>query len=252
MPDPSAEAWLTPSSVPALVAGEVHVWRAAVPAAGAEPARWRGALTEGDWARIERKRQEADRRRELTNRAVQRLLLAAYTGQVPHAVRFAAEQRGKPVLADVAPAQRIEFNSSHAGDWTVHAFAYAQPIGVDVERWREIERDDLVRQFFAADERAEWALLDSEGREAAFFAGWTRKEAYLKALGVGLMKPLDSFAVTLAPAGPAQVRWCADDPAAASRWRLTPLTVAERYAATVAHSATTTAVRRFTFPPAGW
>lgn len=245
----SEDPWPSWTVPPPLASSEVHVWRVRVPAIGAEPAGWRALLTPDEQARVERKRMPADRQRELTSRAVQRQLLGCYLGVRPEAVAFATEQRGKPVLAGGAPGARLEFNLSHSGDWSLLAFVWNHPIGADIERWRELERDDLVRQFFAPAEQQEWAGIPPAARRAAFFAGWTRKEAYLKALGVGLMKPLDSFAVRMAPDAPAALLWCAEDAAAATRWRMDAFTPAEGYSAAIAFSSAVTTIRRFTFTP---
>lgn len=232
---------------PPLTASEVHVWRVRVPAVGAEPADWRALLTPDEQARVERKRMSADRQRELASRAVQRLLLGAYLGVTAGSIAFSTEQRGKPVLAGTQAGSRVEFNLSHSGDWSLLAFARNHPVGVDIERWRDLERDDLVRQFFAPVEQREWEGIAPEMRRAAFFAGWTRKEAYLKALGVGLMKPLDSFAVRLAPDAPAALLSCAGDSEAAARWRIDAFTPAENYSAAIAVSSEVTTIRCFTF-----
>ncbi|HEY0968283.1 MAG TPA: 4'-phosphopantetheinyl transferase superfamily protein [Opitutaceae bacterium] len=241
------DSWPSCAVPPPLTSFEVHVWRVRVPAVGAEPAGWRALLTSDEQARVERKRMPADRQRELSSRAVQRLLLGAYLGVRPESVAFTTEQRGKPVLAGAVPGARLEFNLSHSGDWSLLAFARNHPVGADVERWRDLERDDLVRQFFAPAEQREWADIPPERRRAAFFAGWTRKEAYLKALGVGLMKPLDSFAVRLDPGAPAALLSCTEDPAAATRWRIDAFTPAEAYSAAVAVSSAVTTIRCFTF-----
>lgn len=240
--------WPECAAPPPLGSAEVHVWRVRVPEVGAEPAGWAALLTPAEQARVERKRIPADRQRELTSRAVQRLLLGAYLGLPAETVAFSTEQRGKPVLAGAVPGARLEFNLSHSGDWSLLAFARNHPVGADIERWRDLERDDLVRQFFAAAEQREWEGIAPGTRRAAFFAGWTRKEAYLKALGVGLMKPLDSFAVRLAPEGPAALLSCAEDPEAPTRWRIEALTPAEHYSAAIAVSSEITSIRGFTFP----
>lgn len=241
--------WPSLAVPPALASSEVHVWRVRVPEVGTEPAGWAELLTSEERTRVERKRMPADRQRELTSRAVQRQLLGGYLGVRPETVAFSTEQRGKPVLAGAAPGARLEFNLSHSGDWSLLAFVRDHPVGADIERWRDLERDDLVRQFFASAEQSEWAGIPPEMRRAAFFAGWTRKEAYLKALGVGLMKPLDSFAVRMAPEAPAALLSCLDDPAAASRWRIDAFTPAENYSAAIAVSSEVTTIRCFTFTP---
>lgn len=190
-----------------------------MPASGAEPPTRLDVLTEDERARLARKRQAADRQRELTSRAALRLLLGAYLGRPAREIGIATEGEGKPVLADAPAGTRIEFNVSHSGNWVLLAFALGCRVGIDVEAWTELSSDEIVRGFFAPPEQLAWEQLPPAEKQAAFFSAWTRKEAFLKALGVGLARPLDSFAVRFAPRdAPAELLWCADDPLAPQRW----------------------------------
>jgi 4'-phosphopantetheinyl transferase len=76
----------------------------------------------------------------------------------------------------------------------------ALPIGVDVEVWRPLsDRDSLARRYFSPAEFASCAATPEDGRTAAFFACWTRKEAIVKVDGRGLALGLSSFDVEVAP-----------------------------------------------------
>ncbi len=212
---------------------EVHVWRISVRQPPPVLERWRVLLTAEERARLERFRFPDDATRELVSRGALRAALGAYLGVGPATVTFATEEKGKPVLATVPAAGRIEFNTSHAGEWVLLAFAHGRPVGVDVERWREVDSADLVRGYFSPGEIAEWESLPEATRIEGFFNGWTRKEAYLKALGVGLAKPLDSFQVRLAPGAPAGLVADRDDPEAGTRWKVWPVPVGPGYAGAV-------------------
>jgi 4'-phosphopantetheinyl transferase len=108
-------------------------------------------------------------------------------------------------------------------------------VGVDVERIRrDMELESIARRYFSQREVAELLALPPEQREIAFFNGWTRKEAYIKAQGLGLSLPLDSFDVSLAPDEPAILRETRPDPQKAARWRLESLEVDAQYVAAVA------------------
>jgi len=76
--------------------------------------------------------------------------------------------------------------------------------------------------------------LPLDQRETAFFTCWTRKEAYIKAQGLGLSLPLESFDVSLTPNEPAILRATRPDPQEAARWTLLPLDVDPCYQAAVA------------------
>lgn len=140
-----------------------------------------------------------------------RCLLAEVVGCAPADLPLTLGPNGKPMLAD-GP----RFNLSHAAGLAALVVTEADVLlGVDIEGARMVE-PDLALRVFAAEELADLSTLSSTAREAAFFRGWTRKEAVLKATGEGLRADLKSFAVTL-DAAPRLLRMDGDQPDA---WRL--------------------------------
>jgi 4'-phosphopantetheinyl transferase len=129
-----------------------------------------------------------------------RRLLGELLGQAPAALTFTAGAHGKPALGDAARDAGLHFNLSHSADRGFIGWAWGRHIGVDLERWRDM-RDEaaLVRRFFSPTEIAAYERLPEVERHAGFFGCWTRKEAYVKAVGRGLSLPLGSFDVTLGP-----------------------------------------------------
>lgn len=127
-----------------------------------------------------------------------RQLLAPLVQVAPDQIRFDAAAHGKPHLADAAAASGLQFNLSHSDGWGLVGWAHRRHIGVDVEVWRAM-RDEraLVHRYFAPAEIAAYEALPDAARAEGFFNGWTRKEAYIKAVGRGLGLPLDSFDVSL-------------------------------------------------------
>lgn len=209
------------------------MWRLRVPAVGTEPASWRDWLSVEERERIGRKRHALDRQRDLTSRAGLRFLLAGYLGCDPGGIDLTTEANGKPVLTPSPGGPRLEFNASHAGEWVLLAFAHRR-VGIDVEAWREIDHDEIVRHYFAPAEQAAWEGVPAAERLPAFFAAWTRKEAYVKALGTGLNLPLDRFAVRFHPADvPAELVSCEEGGDARS-WLLADCSPAPRYSGAVA------------------
>ena len=219
----------------ALTAGRVDVWATALDRAPAALARLRVVLSDDEAARATRFHFERDARRFIVARAVLRDLLGAYLGMAPRAVRFVYGARDKPALALPLDASGMQFNVSHSGEIALCAVGLQQRLGVDVEQIRALA--DLValaqRNFSAAECRALFAL-PPERRPGAFFACWTRKEAYIKALGDGLAHPLDAFTVSFAAGEPARVVEIRDEPAAAERWTLAAIGVGPGYEAAVA------------------
>jgi 4'-phosphopantetheinyl transferase len=248
------ENWTTLSSPPPLLRGEVHFWRVLVPETEGIPAHWAGLLTAEERASAARKRIPLDARRTLTSRACLRLLLARYLAVRPDAIAFTANATGKPRIAAPAVAPTLEFNVSHSGAWVVFAFARGLPLGVDVECHRELEFSELVNSFFSPEERATWATIPSADHLGAFFSAWTRKEAYLKAIGVGLSKSLDSFTIAFDSGPTSELIWCASDASAPQRWVIASIDLAPDHACALAVPSAVTALHAFTFdtePPSG-
>lgn len=221
-----------------------------MPDAGGIPPAWPGLLDAGEQAHAARKRIPLDARRTLTSRACRRLLVGSYLGVPPAAVEFATTAAGKPQLAVAAGAPALEFNVSHSGNWVVLAFARGLALGIDVECHRALEFSELVNAFFSPQERAAWSSLPAAEHARAFFSAWTRKEAYLKALGLGLLKPLDSFSVAIDSGPASDLVWCSSDASAPDRWAIASLDLAPGYACALVVGSAATALRTFTFDPA--
>ena len=149
---------------------------------------------------------ERDRRRFIVARSRLRHLVGARLGMSPRAVRLVSGRHGKPALASRSAHQDLRFNVSHCGELAVYAFSVARDIGIDLEAVRTMrDAGDIAAGFFSAREHDAYRALDLCQRPQGFFNCWTRKEAFVKALGDGLHCPLDAFDVSLAPGEPARV-----------------------------------------------
>jgi 4'-phosphopantetheinyl transferase len=166
-------------------------------------------------------------------RGALRVLLGRYLNATPNCINFNYGSRGKPSLGTQA---RIQFNVSHSGALAVMVFTLDCDLGVDVEQIRPLpDIQEIATQFFCVDEAAELMSLTAHERERAFFLCWTRKEAYIKAVGDGLYVPLNSFRVTLRPTEPARLIQLNDNSEAAMAWSLHDLSVTSNYAAALAY-----------------
>ena len=139
-----------------------------------------------------RHRHEHDRANYVTRHAALRLILARYLKVSPASLVFAEETNGRPILA--SPAAPLYFNLGSSGDIALLAVSCVAPVGVDVEKVREIANlPALARDHFAPTEFDDLNRLAPEERLFSFFVTWTRKEAFVKATGLGLSFPLDGF-----------------------------------------------------------
>src|SRR5208283_6416 len=140
-----------------------------------------------------------------------------------------------PMLATSASSDTLDFNVSHTAGLALLAFARGRKIGIDVERIRrDFGTAEIAERFFSKAERAALRELPQEQRHEAFFRCWTRKEAFIKALGEGLSHPLDQFDVSLAPGQPAALLAARPHAEEVTRWSLWDLQVPGDYSAALA------------------
>jgi 4'-phosphopantetheinyl transferase len=147
--------------------------------------------------RAGRLRFERDRRRFIVARARLRELLGARLGVPPAAVELACGKNGKPALARRCAGADWRFNVSHCGDVAVYAFSPGREVGIDVEAIRALPAADAIAaQFCSPRENEAYRALAARDKPLGFFKCWTRKEALVKALGVGLSVRLDRLDVS--------------------------------------------------------
>lgn len=227
-----SDRWAVPTAHPFLSEDEVHVWRAEVDLPAERLQRLETLLSEEERERADRFLVAPPRRRFVVGRGLLRALLGAYLDADPARLRFTYGPHGKPALFDDSA---ISFNVSHSGDLVLGAFARRREVGVDVERFRpDFAGEEIAQRFFSPREVAALRALPAESRLDGFFACWARKEAYIKARGLGLSLPLDRFHVALDPQRPAALLGADDDPDAAARWSLCALAPGVGYAGALA------------------
>ena len=205
------------------VSDEIDVWLIRLPADGPLPCSFETCLSIEESQRAARFIFERDRARYTVAHTALRRILARYTGEDAAALEFRTAERGKPYLAQ---HPGLRFNLSHSGCWALVAVARSRELGVDIECIRaDRSTEEIAHRFFAPEEVRELMETPPVRRVAAFFACWSRKEAYIKARGEGLAIPLDSFEVSLGEE--AILRKAVD----CDRWWMCALHAPEGYAA---------------------
>ena len=216
---------------------EVHVWTASREAPDAAVEGFRALLTDDERRRADRfasaGRPPAIRRRPGP---------APDRSSATTSIARAAKGSGSSPTPTASPASTPPPASTRRSGstwptparWSLYAIARGRDLGVDIERIRpEFGAQAIASRFFAPGEVAALLGLPVEGRTLGFFHGWTRKEAYIKARGMGLALPLDEFEVALDPARPAALLATAPDPGEAARWSLVGLPTEPGYVAAV-------------------
>ncbi len=169
-------------------------------------ARYLDWLSAEERARYRRFHFDVDREVFLMAHALVRAVLGEWAGLAPSALRFQTAENGKPAVAVGTSGEEIQFNLSHTRELVACAVSRACPLGVDVEGI-DVERDvsGVARRVLSAVEHSDWNSRTGEARARRFFEYWTLKEAYIKALGVGLDQPLRDLTFTILPGGRATV-----------------------------------------------
>ena len=215
-----------------LESHQVNVWRISLSLHSAAVESLQSTLSEGESQRAARFHFTKDRDHYIVSHGGLRDILARYLRCEPGQLNFSTGEYGKPALI---PDKGLEFNLAHSGNYALIAITCGRKIGVDVEHIRQnMEFERIANRFFSPNEISELMTLPPDQREVAFFNCWTRKEAYIKAQGLGLSLPLDSFDVSLTPDEPALLRATRPDSQEAARWFLLALEVDVGYAAAIA------------------
>jgi 4'-phosphopantetheinyl transferase len=175
---------------------------------------------------------EKHRRRFIASHTAMRQILGLSTEIAAEELAFSYGEKGKPEFAGEQKKSGIKFNLSHSEDIAVLAVTRGLTVGIDIE-WinPEFATEEIARRFFAAGEVQHLQSLPATEQSNAFFACWTRKEAYVKALGDGLFVPLDSFEVAFGPGVPAALLQVVVDPGETGRWSMYDVEVPQGYRA---------------------
>lgn len=205
-----------------ISANDVRVWVTSLKISPSELAALWHVLAKDERERATRYRFDKDRRRFIAARGRLRQVVGHYLSIPPAEVLFQSNPFGKPALA--LGSVRFQFNLSHAGVWALIAVGRDRSLGIDIEPVNDRVRwEDLAPLIFTRREQHELALYPLNEKHHAFLRGWTRKEAYVKARGLGLSLPLDRFDVPLAAKKIEMLIDTARDTEAQGQWRVYPI-----------------------------
>ncbi|MCP6758301.1 MAG: 4'-phosphopantetheinyl transferase superfamily protein [Fischerella sp. CENA71] len=219
--------WLTAPTNLTLLPDDVHVWRISLDRPESELQALQTTLSSDEIARAQRFYFEQHRQRFIAGRGILRKILGRYLGVEPQAVEFTYELRGKPLLADSFADSGLSFNLSHSQDLALCGVSRNRKIGIDVEYMRSVsDVEALAERFFAPREYELVRSLPQNQQQQVFFRYWTCKEAYLKAIGVGIVQ-LEKVEISLTLEQPAKL--ITDE-----EWNLIELVPGDHYLGAVA------------------
>jgi 4'-phosphopantetheinyl transferase len=217
---------------PQLRPQELHLWCVDFDRSRATIDRLVECLSDEERQRSQRFLRDVDRQQFIVSHGAVRTILGQYLGIPPGHIEIKIGPGGKPQLANSPHFPPLHHNLSHSERLAMIAVTLDHEVGVDVERIRpSVDIESIVQRFFAPGERTRWQALPDHERLAAFFRCWTRKEAYLKARGIGLSSGLDQFEVSLAPGEPARLLRGDIPGDSPQRWQMHDVSPAEEYMA---------------------
>jgi len=253
MPVDSSYVWPEGPQKPTVPLGSIDVWRLRLDDAQLDDLspRYeadRSVLAPDEVARASRFHFAKDRIRFTRCRSVLRHVLGRYLDVAAQGVRFNYTPAGKPELAADQNTRGLRFNVSHSDQMALIAVGVGVRLGVDIERMRaDVNAAELSERFFSSRERESLRSLPESLRVAAFYACWTRKEAFLKATGEGLAFPLSDFSVSVDPEKEARLEEIRGNAHAARQWSLIDVHAAVGFRSAVAAESPALAVATFTF-----
>jgi 4'-phosphopantetheinyl transferase len=227
--------WTPPPERLRLVDDDVHVWLADLRQPPSRIESLSHLLSPDELKRAEGFYFERQREAFIIARGLLKTTLASYTGAHPRDLNFAYSPYGKPSLSGACGDDDIRFNLSHSHGLALYAVARGREVGVDLEYCRRrVAFREIAERFFSPREVETFRRLPEHLRREAFFNCWTRKEAFIKAVGEGLSFPLDALDVSLTPGEPAALLGVRDTGRQAAHWALRELQPAPGYVGAVA------------------
>jgi 4'-phosphopantetheinyl transferase len=200
--------------------------------------------------RADRFHRELDRNRFRIVHTAMRMILAEYLNMAPQDVLFSSTTGMKPEIDSQFSDTGIQFNLSHSSELALLAVTRGARVGVDIEWMKpDFPIDEVAALSFSTAEISMLNTLPANERVEAFFSCWTRKEAYIKALGDGLSVPLDSFDVVFGSQRAAVLVGVHNNSGEASRWSMYDLSVPKNYKAALVVEGTAHRVHQFQWPP---
>jgi 4'-phosphopantetheinyl transferase len=205
-------------------------------------------LSHDERLRAERFFFERDKRRFIAARALLRIMLAGYLGANPDSLVFSYGVAGKPALAG-RWAGALDFNVSHSTDGVLYAIATGRAVGVDLEYIRPLhDMAEIAARVLSRGEQEIFSNASPAACERMFYEFWTRKEAFIKAMGYGLSFPVQQLDVTLPFGQPSRLVTICDTGSGNRNWTLCSLAPEPAYAAALVVEGEASQIRIWQWP----
>lgn len=219
--------------MPELTVGIVHLWKFTLPQSVDVMKKFESSLSIDELVRVEKFHFKPQKDQFIAARGGLRSLLADYLHQNPADIFFRYGEYGKPYIENTD----LNFSLSHSGNHIVYAFTRGAAIGVDIEEIKnDIDFFSIGKLIFSEVEYAQFLTVSEPEKALAFYRGWTRKEAYLKAIGTGVYFPLTEVEVSFLSHEKPELLKIKDNFNKKEQWQLEEIISNKHYVLTVAVS----------------
>lgn len=223
--------WQKLTEPPKLVAGELHIWQIDLDRHDDQWQPLMALLSSDEQRKAYGFRFDKHRQRYIIGSAMLRILLGSYLGYAPGTLRFTYNDHGKLSVAQNNCG--LNFNAFHTEDTMLAGFVLNSKIGIDIEIIRsDIDCIEPGKHRFSDREYKAFKSLPEHEQSRGFFRTWTRKEAYIKALGIGLSYPLSRFSVSMDSTNPALIEH-QDDSYDTKKWQIYDIEISDSCSAAV-------------------
>lgn len=194
--DPPVAIRASEEVAPALEPRQVHVWISRTNLPRSIVGNLKSTLSPDEIERATLFRFEERRNQYIVGRGLLRAILARYVGRPAPELLFSKESGGKPILAETVEMPRVQFNLSHSGTLCAIAITSLEMVGIDVQKARPgVDVEAIARRILTGRERAEFERLGEGQRSSWFYSAWSKKEAFVKAKGVGMSMPFQDVEI---------------------------------------------------------
>lgn len=196
----TTQSWSKPPDSPQLIPESVDVWLFPLQHSLDMLNRMQQTLSSGEKQRAARLTKKADGDHYIAAHGILRVLLGLYMKIDPEKLAFNSDANGKPSLDTRITKKNLHFNLSHSHEYGLLAVSLDSAVGVDLEYIKKQAAFlKIAKRFFTPAEYKALQKTPKDLQKEAFFTGWCRKEALLKALGTGIAGGLNRVQVSMEP-----------------------------------------------------
>lgn len=211
---------------------QVHVWQVNLKSRNELPKDLQDYLSPNELERAAKFKFSKDRDHFLLRHYLLKLILCEYCDCQPHELKFRYNNYNKPFI-NIPEFKELKFNMSSSDDLMMIGLCKQNDIGIDVEKIRETGNLEHIALENFSERELEY-LNSKLDKTTAFFNIWTRKEAFIKAVGKGIYFPLKSFCVDVDPSGSYENMTILKHPVESKRWRTIAIKVSDSHIAALA------------------